>query len=112
MLRAGAAKFTAVERLNWRRAKPIPKGSERFTEIATPKLEVFYEEEVKLQRENMMQSATLVSAACAQVRESIKQSVQLLKDHQDVFIELCKTADRYSERLIRHCANTGKLMQI
>ena len=112
MLKAGAVKLTAVERLNWRRAKLIPKASERFTAIATPKLEVFFEEEVKLQRENMMQAVTLVSSVCAQVRESIKQSVQLLKDHQDVFIEHCKTADRYSERLIRHCVNTGKLLAI
>ena len=104
--------MTAVERLNWRRAKPIPKASERFTAIATPKLEVFFEEEVKLQRDHMMQAVTLVSSVCAQIRESIKQSVQLLKDHQDVFIEHCKTADRYSERLIRHYVNTGKILAI
>ena len=112
MLKAGAVKLTAVEHLNWRRAKPIPKASERFTAIATPKLEVFFEEEVKLQIENMMQAVTLVSSVCAQVRESIKQSVQLLKDHQDVFIEHCKKSDRYSERLIRNCVNTGKLLAI
>ena len=112
MLKAGSVKLTAIERLNWKRAKPIPKASERFTAIATPKLEVFYEDEVKSQREIMMQAVTLVAAECAKVRESIKQSAELLKDHQDVFIEHCKTADRYSEKLIRHCVNTGKLMQI